>query len=155
MLSGLITDVTDRFEKALGHTLKRITLHVFKRTGVREVRAAERALTGRGVDFALVHVNRDSPLWLMEEKPNGKMTSPAPGTVVALRPHDRLLVTGEPGDEGQRAIRVQVDLRGVHNRREFDGLHQVTRVRTNIRGADQPVAAQRTQAGPHAGQAEL
>jgi hypothetical protein len=110
VLSGLITDVTDRFEKALGHTLKRITLHVFKRTGVREVRAAERALTGRGVDFALVHVNRDSPLWLMEEKPNGKMTSPAPGTVVALRPHDRLLVTGEPGEKGTlHPLRLTLD----------------------------------------------
>ncbi|MDQ6946295.1 MAG: hypothetical protein M3256_08465 [Actinomycetota bacterium] len=99
VLSALISVVTERFEKTLGEPLKRITLHVFKRTGLHEVRAAERALRGRGVEFALVHVNRDSPLWLMEEKPNGGMTSAPPGTVVALGPHDRLLVTGEPGEK--------------------------------------------------------
>jgi hypothetical protein len=99
VLSGLISAVTKRFESRIGEPLERITLHVFKRTGLHEVRAAERALRGRSVEFAIVHVNRDSPLWLMEQKPNGTMTSASPGTVVALRPNDRLLVTGEPGEK--------------------------------------------------------
>jgi hypothetical protein len=110
VLSKLISAATDRFEQTLGQPLRRITLHVFKRTGLHEIHAAERALAGREVDCAHVHVNRDSPLWLMEEKQDGRMTSPAPGTVVALRPRDRLLVTGEPGEKATlHPLRLTLD----------------------------------------------
>lgn len=110
VLSALISDAADRYERDLAQRLDRITIHVFKRTGLREVRAAERALRDRGAAFALVHVNRDSPLWLMDERPDGRMTSPAPGTVVALHPEDRLVVTGEPGDRAMlHPVRLTLD----------------------------------------------
>jgi hypothetical protein len=110
VLSALISDAADRYERDLVQRLDRITIHVFKRTGLREVRAAERALRERGVAFALVHVNRDSPLWLMEQRPDGRMTSPAPGTVVGLHSHDRLVVTGEPGDKATlHPLRLTLD----------------------------------------------
>lgn len=110
VLAGLISGAIDRFEESLGTGIERFTLHVFKRTGLREIRAAVRALHGRDVQFALVHVNRDSPIWLMEQKPDGRMTSPTPGTVIALRTFDRLLVTGERDEKATlHPLRVTLD----------------------------------------------
>src|SRR5438552_949039 len=46
----------------------------------------------------------------MEQESSGRMTSPSPGTVVALRPNDRLLVTGESNEKATlHPVRLTLD----------------------------------------------
>lgn len=93
-LAKLISDFIARFEREQATELKRLVLHVFKKTGWRELEAVERALDGREIPFALVHINRDTPLWLVSGW--GLAVAPAPaGSVVSLADNDRLLMTGE------------------------------------------------------------
>jgi hypothetical protein len=72
-----------------------LTVHVFKEAGRKELVAVEQALGGRSIPFALVHINRTSPLWLIED--TGRRIAPAPrGSVVRLSEYDYLLTTGDP-----------------------------------------------------------
>ena len=94
-LAELITDFIGRFTQTLGADPQRVIIHLFKRTGSKERLAVERALAGRNMEWALVHVNRDTPLWLVEAE-HGHVT-PAPiGSVVEIGEGDRLLATGNP-----------------------------------------------------------
>jgi hypothetical protein len=100
-LAKLISHFIERFEREQATELKRLLLHVFKKTGWRELQAVERALNGRDIPFALVHVNRDTPLWLVSG--SGLKVTPAPaGSVVSLGDNDRLLMTGEYGTTKRR-----------------------------------------------------
>jgi hypothetical protein len=92
-LTKLIRNFVERFSTAEGQPPERVVIHLFKRTGGREVRAVETALAEIGVDWALLHINRDTPLWLVEV--DGTRVAPAPvGTVVRLGERDRLVMTG-------------------------------------------------------------
>src|SRR5207244_4305852 len=96
MLTKLVRAFIERFEREQATELRRLALHVFKRTGPREAEAVADALDGRDIPFALVHVNRDTPLWLVSG--SGLKITPAPaGSVVSLGDEDRLLMTGEYG----------------------------------------------------------
>lgn len=97
MLAEQIREAAETFEREQAESLERIVVHVFKRTGAREVRAARSALQGRAAVVALLHVNRDAPLRLLRVDNLGVVTTPEAGMVVALGPRDRLLVTGEAG----------------------------------------------------------
>jgi hypothetical protein len=48
-LAKLIADFVARFEREQATELKRLVLHVFKKTGWRELEAVERALDGRDI----------------------------------------------------------------------------------------------------------
>jgi hypothetical protein len=100
-LADLLTEFINRYEHEQAKSLDRLTVHLFKRTGPKELRAIERAINGRNIEFALVHVNRDTPLWLVEETGGGIEAAPV-GTVVALDEGDRLLMTGEHGTGKKR-----------------------------------------------------
>ena len=94
MLTELVGGFVTRYEREQGTPPQRLVVHVFKKTGRRELTAVQRALAGRSTQFALVHINRDTPLWLVQV--NGDQTAHAePGAVVALGEHDWLLVTGD------------------------------------------------------------
>jgi hypothetical protein len=115
-LADLIRTFVDRFELEQGKKLERLVLHVFKRTGRRESYAVERALEGREVKYALVHVNRDTPLWLVEGPDSAIAAAPA-GTVVSLADRDRLLMTGEDGSGKKRnphPLRLTLDWRSTY-----------------------------------------
>lgn len=100
-LAKKIAEFIERFEREQATELCRLVLHVFKKTGWREAEAVERALDGRDIPFALVHVNRDTPLWLVSG--SGLKIAPAlAGSVVSLADDDRLLMTGERGTGKRR-----------------------------------------------------
>lgn len=110
LVEDLVRKAVERYESALEESLDRVTIHIFKRTGRHEVAAATAALAGRRCSFALVHINRDSPLWLVDVMPNGAVRRPVAGTVVALGPRDRLLVTGDGKGKGMpHPLRLQLD----------------------------------------------
>jgi len=94
-LSELIADFIERFNQSQGAPPERVVIHLFKRTGWREVSAVERALDGRSIEWALLHVNRDTPLWLVQDD-NGRIESAPVGSVVQIGERDRLLMTGNP-----------------------------------------------------------
>ena len=110
-LSRLLGEFIERYEREQAVPLDRLTIHLFKRTGHREQHAVAAALGERSIEFALVHVNRDSPLWVVEV--SGSAAQPAPpGTVVEISPLDRLLVTGSAGSAKKRSlhpIRITLD----------------------------------------------
>lgn len=122
-LATLVATFIARFEREQATELKRLTLHVFKKTGWREAAAVEKALAGRDIDFALVHVNRDTPLWLVSGA--GLKVTPAPaGSVVALGDNDRLLMTGEYGTGKRRnphPLRLTLDRRST-----FEDMSRIT-----------------------------
>jgi argonaute-like protein implicated in RNA metabolism and viral defense len=92
-LTKLIRDFVDRFTSSEGRPPERIVIHLFKRTGRQEVRAVQAALADTSIEWALLHVNRDTPLWLVEV--DGQAVAAAPvGTVVRLSAGDHLLMTG-------------------------------------------------------------
>jgi hypothetical protein len=94
MLARLLRNFIDRFEHEQNAPPDRLVVHVFKRTGRKELGAVKRALAGRQIEFALMHVNRDTPLWLVELR-GSEIAAAGSGTIVALGEHDRLLVTGD------------------------------------------------------------
>jgi hypothetical protein len=110
MLTELLGGFVARYEREQGVPPERLTIHLFKKTGRRELTAVKRALAGRSTQFALVHVNRDTPLWLVEA--DGEQIAHAqPGTVVALGEPDRLLVTGDTTGRrrGLHPLRLTLD----------------------------------------------
>jgi argonaute-like protein implicated in RNA metabolism and viral defense len=120
MLAELLTNFIERFEREQG-TLERLVLHIFKKTGRRELSAVERALDGREIPFALLHVNRDTPLWLVTE--DEAHHEPAlPGAQVALADHDRLLMTGEVSRKKRNAHPLRLALDRNSTFREMDRL---------------------------------
>jgi hypothetical protein len=115
MLTKMVRGFVERFEREQATELRRLVLHVFKRTGPREADAVAEALDGRDIPFALVHVNRDTPLWLVGG--TGLNIAPAPaGSVVSLSDDDRLLMTGEYGAGKRRnphPLRLVLDRRST------------------------------------------
>jgi len=103
MLTELLGGFVARYEREQAAPPERLVAHLFKRTGRRELTAVQRALAGRSTQFALVHVNRDTPLWLVEAK-GDQIAHAEPGTVVALGEHDRLLVTGDTTTKRRRGL---------------------------------------------------
>lgn len=114
-LTKLVRGFVERFEREQATELRRLVLHVFKRTGPREAEAVAEALDGRNIPFALVHVNRDTPLWLVSD--SGLHIAPAPaGSVVSLGDDDQLLMTGEYGTSKRRnphPLRLSLDRRST------------------------------------------
>ena len=84
-----------RYREATGQELERLIVHVFKRTGEKECAAVKSALAGTHLEFALVHVNRDSPLWIARFDGGGRVGRPSRGTTVQVGDGDYLLATGE------------------------------------------------------------
>jgi hypothetical protein len=108
LLTELIGVAIDRYEQAMGHAPKRVTVHVFKAVGHHEVQAARDAIAERAIEFALLHVNRDTPLWIAEKRAT-QVGTPAKGTVVALGEGDVLLVTSEERSRGStRPLRLML-----------------------------------------------
>jgi hypothetical protein len=67
------------------------------------------AIGDRDIEFALLHVKRDSPLWLVERAGNN-IKPPPRGTMVALSDPDRLLITGDPRKPGgAHPLRLTLD----------------------------------------------
>ena len=110
-LTTQIREALETFEHEQGgDTLDHVIVHVFKKTGGREVRAARAALGNRRATLALVHVNRHAPLRLLTRDAKGNIRTPAAGTVVGLGPRDRLLVTGDPAADGDaHPLRLTLD----------------------------------------------
>jgi hypothetical protein len=94
-LSALIADFIERFAQSQGAAPERVVIHLFKRTGWREVSAIETALAGQAIEWALLQVNRDTPLWLVQTE-NSRVEPAAVGSVVQIGDGDRLLMTGNP-----------------------------------------------------------
>lgn len=97
-LSELVGDFIQRFEVSQGGAPQRVVIHLFKRTGKHEVAAVEKALAGTSIEWALLHVNRDTPMWLVETG-NGRVRPADVGAVVQIGAHDRLLMTGNPNSQ--------------------------------------------------------
>lgn len=93
-LRELIKSFVARYEQAEGARPDRIVIHLFKRTGRREVNAINDALADSGILWALLHVNRDTPLWIVADSA-GQIDSAPVGSVVHLGDRDRLLMTGQ------------------------------------------------------------
>lgn len=108
-LARLIEDNISRYATEQGGDPERVVIYVFKRTGKRELWAVKRAIGDRDIKFALLHVNRDSPLWLVER--NGtRVKAPPRGTTVGLSIRDRLLITGDPRKPtGAHPLRLTLD----------------------------------------------
>ena len=103
-----------RFAKQQGGDPDRLIVYLFKRTGKRELWAVKKAIDDRDIEFALLHVNRDSPLWLVERN-GSSITSPARGTMVELGASDRLLVTGDPKKPGaSHPLRLTLDAKSTY-----------------------------------------
>jgi hypothetical protein len=113
-LTDLLSDFIKRYEFEQGVELERLTVHVFKKTGPKELKAAQRAIGDRNIAFALVHVNRHSPMWLVELDDDEVAVAP-PGTVVALGEYDRLLMTGDitKRRRNMHPLRLRVDPRST------------------------------------------
>jgi hypothetical protein len=56
LLTQLIGDAVRRYENALAKPVDRVVVHIFKRTGQREIRAAQKAMGDRAGQVALLHV---------------------------------------------------------------------------------------------------
>jgi hypothetical protein len=97
-LADVVKDQARRYPEVTGTQLARVVVLVFKRAGHQEYDAVRSALEPLGVDFAIVHVNRDSPLWVMQID-GAKALRPPRGTVVRLGEHDFLLALGNPAKE--------------------------------------------------------
>jgi hypothetical protein len=127
-LAGLVQEFVERYEREQATELRRLTLHVFKRTGSKELYAVKRALGEREVSFALVHVNRDTPLWLVSG--TGNNVAPAPvGSLVSLAERDRLLMTGSALTAKRRSphpLRLTLDGRSTFT--------DMARITTQIQG---------------------
>lgn len=94
-LARLLEESIARYTSEQGTEPERLVIYVFKRTGRRELWAVKKAIGERDIKFAVLHVNRDSPLWIVERKGN-RVVAPQRGTTVALSRRDRLLITGDP-----------------------------------------------------------
>jgi hypothetical protein len=128
MLATLIGEFIEKFEREQGTELKRLILHVFKKTGPKEANAVERALKGRNIPFALVHVNRHTPLWMVTG-PDERISPAEAGTVVALTDDDHLLMTGGAATGKRRnphPLRLTLDRKST--------FRDMTRISTQIRG---------------------
>lgn len=120
----LVSEFIDRYEKEQGKPLQRVIVHLFKKTGPKEVNALKGAIGSRQIDFALVHVNRDTPLWLVDDS-SASVSAAAIGTVVELGPGDRLLMTGEHGTGKKRnphPLRLTLDREST-----FTDMDRITR----------------------------
>jgi hypothetical protein len=80
-LARLLSNSIGRFADEQGGLPQRVIIYLFKQTGSRERRAIERAICGRPINFALLHVNRDSPLWLVQRTRERVAPSPRGTTV--------------------------------------------------------------------------
>ncbi len=119
-LARLIGDAITRYTEDMGDAPERFVIYVFKRTGRRELNAVTEAIGDRDIEFALLHVNRDSPLWMVERVGNGIKTPPQ-GTTVALSYPDRLLTTGNPRKPGGgHPLRLTLDRNSTY--RDMDRL---------------------------------
>ncbi|HXQ00206.1 MAG TPA: P-loop NTPase fold protein, partial [Solirubrobacteraceae bacterium] len=108
-LTRLLEGSIDRYTTEQGASPERLVIYVFKRTGRRELSAMTNAIGDRDIEFALLHVNRDSPLWLVERVGNN-IKPPPRGTMVALTDPDRLLITGDPRKPGgAHPLRLTLD----------------------------------------------
>ena len=76
-LERLIADNGARYERDQGQELERLVIYLFKRTGRLEVNALQAALKGKNAEFALMHVNRDSPLGSPTSRPRTSSTRSA------------------------------------------------------------------------------
>jgi hypothetical protein len=108
-LSRLVAENVERYTREQGASPQRLVIYVFKRTGRHELAAVTQAIGDRDIEFALLHVNRDSPLWLVE-RVGGKFRPPPRTTTVALNDADRLLITGDPKKPGgAHPLRLTLD----------------------------------------------
>jgi hypothetical protein len=114
-LERLIADNVARYQKDQGQELERLVIYLFKRTGRRELNAVQAALKDSKVAFALLHVNRDSPIWLVNKQAKS-IINPQRGLMVALGEHDRLLATGDPGKPtGSHPLRLELDRQSTYD----------------------------------------
>jgi len=119
-LTRLLEESIERYTTEQGARPERLVIYVFKRTGRRELSAVTSAIGERDIEFALLHVNRDSPLWLVERVGN-KIKPPSRGTTVALSDQDRLLITGDPRKPGgAHPLRLILDRNSTY--RDMDRL---------------------------------
>ncbi len=119
-LARLVGENITRFAASQGSNPDRLVIYVFKRTGRHELHAVKNAIGNRNIEFALLHVNRDSPLWLVERGGSG-IIAPPRGTTVALGDRDRLLVTGDPRKPaGAHPLRLTLDNKSTY--RDMDRL---------------------------------
>jgi hypothetical protein len=108
-MATLVRGAIDTYETEQGVSLDRLVVYVFRNTGRREFYAVRKAIGKRAIEFALIHVNRDSPLWLVQ-RDNGSVHAPARGTQVALSLGDRLVITGDPSKPGAaHPLRLRLD----------------------------------------------
>lgn len=98
-LAKLLDGAIKTYETGQGGLPERLIVYLFKNTGRRELYAIKKAIGDRNIDFALLHVNRDSPLWLVD-RAGQQVRAPQRGTHVAVSPRDRLIVTGDPTRPG-------------------------------------------------------
>lgn len=113
-LARLLTESIARYATEQGGEPDRLVVYLFKKTGRRELFAIRKAIGGRDIKFALLHVNRDSPLWLVE-RDGHRVGAPPRGTTVALNLRDRLLVTGDPRKTaGAHPLRLTLDNRSTY-----------------------------------------
>jgi len=94
-MARLLDENIARYAADQGAEPERLVIYLFKKTGRRELYAIKKAIGNRDIQFALLHVNRHSPLWLVERN-GGRIVAPQRGTTVALSISDRLLITGDP-----------------------------------------------------------
>lgn len=119
-LARLLEESIARFATDQGADPERLVIYLFKRTGKRELYAIRKAIGSRNIEFALLHVNRHSPLWLVE-RTGDRITAPPRGTTVALGLRDRLLVTGDPKKPAAaHPLRLTLDNQSTY--RNMDGL---------------------------------
>jgi hypothetical protein len=133
-LERLLKDNIKRYEETQGQLPQRLVIYLFKRTGKREREAIEAALGSQPIDYALLHINRDSPLWLVERRAANQVLPPQRGLTVALRDNDRLLVTADPKKVGSHPLRLELDQHSTFT--DMDRLvHQAFGfTKTNYRG---------------------
>jgi hypothetical protein len=113
-LERFVGETVVRYEHELGAPVERVVVYLFKRTGWREVNAIEAAVAGSKATWALLHVNRDSPLWVVR-RDGPHIEPPMRGTVVSLAPDDRLLVTGDARKPtaATHPLRLELDRRST------------------------------------------
>lgn len=117
-VAQMLREFIDRFEREEAAPPERLIIHLFKKTGRRELSAIEQAIAGREIAFALVHVNRDTPYWLVDAAHAG-VTAAMPGTVVQLGEGDRLVMTGEK-NRSMHPLRLTLDRNSTY--RDMDRL---------------------------------
>jgi hypothetical protein len=113
-LARLLKENIARYAAEQGAEPDRLVIYLFKRTGRRELYAIKKAIGDRDIKFALLHVNRDSPLWLVERN-GSRIAAPQRGTTVALSITDRLLITGDPKKPaGAHPLRLTLDNKSTY-----------------------------------------